>query len=303
MKLSIRVRLLLPVLALVAVAGIGARFPKTSYAATTAQTTCRVYSFSASGTTNHGGTNISTSGCVKYIQQIVNGAYQVSKTQDKGTHTPIGNYAKIADQYAKADRVPAGLLAVDGKFGTVTASRVRAFQATFQYYSAPTGQYIDLTSDGVIGGQSWGALCGLALRFPDPHVDADYQTNTTAQSANNAAHKMASGCNVKDPNNGIRAHAHVQSYVTAKPKVAVAYSCANVGKFAAAVEGKLGDSKYSGVPEQQAFPKCFGIHNQPSATYACSNVANYESFAYSAYGPVSYAKLIPVIKAYFPACS
>lgn len=202
--------MVLPVLAVFAVAGVGTYLLEGSHAQTT---TCRTYQFAASGTNDPSGSKISSTACVRYIQDMVNGAYQAAS--DTSNHN-LGGYASVANLYAKYNGVATGTIKVDSSFGPITKSRVEAFQATYQYYSTSTKKNTDLGIDGTVGPNTWSALCGLSLRLPN--ADKGYKSHPLAQQANNDARKAASGCSGAGVNSGIGVHPHVPASVTNPPK-------------------------------------------------------------------------------------
>ncbi len=209
------VHLLLPVLAIIAVGGIGSYLLSQSHADSLPTTTCRDYKFATSGVTGKasGKNTIATSACVGYIQTMLNGAYQAAA--DTKDNTNLGGYAAVANTYAKVNGVVNGTLRVDNSFGSATASRVRAFQATYQYYNTSTKKYVDLPINGTVDTNTWAALCGLSLRLNK--ADKGYKNHSTAQQALNDANKTVLGCRVKG-NANVKVHPHVPASVVSAAK-------------------------------------------------------------------------------------
>ncbi|MGO3147431.1 MAG: peptidoglycan-binding domain-containing protein [Leucobacter sp.] len=123
MKAKTRSRLLiLPLLA--ALIGIGVPLTGTLGATPAQAASCTSYKYSYGGT----GT------CVKYIQQILNGASANGQSSCKINGKWVGD----ARNY----------LTADGKWGTLTKNRVTSFQRSHC-----------LVADGIVGAKSWSKLC------------------------------------------------------------------------------------------------------------------------------------------------
>lgn len=174
---------------------------------------CRDYLFTATGT-NNPNTSVKTSGCVGYIQDALNGAYQVSSDSKSGN--TLGGFAATVNKYTKANGISSSLLSVDGQYGPATNVWVHAFQATFQFYNPTAKAYQNLGVDGQVGPQSWGALCGLATGIPN--LDKDYNSHSFAKAANNDSKKAIMGCTTnmqtqanQDVGNSMRVSPHVPS--------------------------------------------------------------------------------------------
>jgi zinc D-Ala-D-Ala carboxypeptidase len=132
----------LPVVAIVAVASVGAYLLTQSHAAT-----CKDYIY------GNGGSGV----CVGYIQKMLNGAYEAG--------TAIGQNPN----FAQAVGLPVSstkLITVDGSYGPQTVGRVKAFQTAMH----------QRTIDGIVGPTTWAQLCGAAYT-----AAVDRQNDSVAQ--------------------------------------------------------------------------------------------------------------------------
>jgi hypothetical protein len=148
------IHLVLPLIIIVAVAGIGAYVLRHSNAQTVS---CNSFYYQqgmgntavvSSNTTQQSG---NAKVCTNYIQRILNGEYQ---TNAAFAHFADTNYGSGTTNSTAGNN----FLTDTGIFDARMTARVKTFQAYFA----------DLSITGKVAGQDWQALCGAGLHMPNP---------------------------------------------------------------------------------------------------------------------------------------
>ncbi|HUB93996.1 MAG TPA: hypothetical protein VMB52_05845 [Verrucomicrobiae bacterium] len=165
---------IMPVLAIAAVATIGAAYLAFTHAQTTgcANSTLQAGGTSASGVTKSPGGSGSTgtganqSNCVGYAQQMLNGVYELNTTLPAGLNNDPAYVTNLHSQ----------LLTKSGEFGVVTktydaptTSQVKLFQTWVQgrleVKSGTKTSVLSVPESGAIDTNTWQALCYYAINY------------------------------------------------------------------------------------------------------------------------------------------
>jgi len=271
---------ILPVLAILAVAGMGSYLLAGSHAATP---TCRNFTFYSGGNNVASGYDINTKNCVTYIQDIVNGVDE----QNTGAYQTMEQaYDKY---YGQKDGEMGGV--GSGSYNLLTKTHVEALQATFDYSDNTTnGAYKQLGISGQVNASTWSALCGVAAGYKG-------KTTTWAKAAYAAYTAPASGCDngwggtVKEDHHGSigMPAAVVKPVAVAKPATTTGAGNgsapqSSTGNAAAKAETAYTSSTqysattcstlraYNGVTAamKSAYPNCWNTNAQSSSSY-CKN--------------------------------